>query len=182
MASREGWRTCLYKLLSNHLERGEQNFERCDSMRGWKLESHPVGVPVTSKLVYTCPCRQANLPGWCIGWRKGVRSSMRDELRTSTCAPRKLVSSLFLPLFFFFLPLPRPIPFLEQLDFYPLACSVCGEITSRRNHGNHRMGAESVGMRTLIRRTSRSKWLNSSFWNFWYFTVKAVAIDDAYLT
>lgn len=106
----------LLKLPSNHLEREEQNFERCDPMRGWKLESHPVGVPVTSKLVYTCPCRQANLPGWCIGSRKGVRSSMRDELRTSTCAPRKLVSSLFL-LFFFFSPCRVPFPSSNNSTF-----------------------------------------------------------------
>lgn len=116
MASRKVWWTCLPKLLSNRLEREEQNFERCDSMRGWKLESHPVGVPVTSKLVYTCPCRQANLPGWCIGWRKGVRSSMRDELRTSTCTPRKLVSSLFLP-FFFFSPCRVPFPSSNNSTF-----------------------------------------------------------------
>lgn len=57
---------------------------------------------------------------------------------------------------------PSAIPifssFLSSRSLSLYSCplvSVCGAITSRRNHGNHAAGAESVGMQALICRAIR---------------------------
>lgn len=73
--------------------------------------------------------------------RTHAQNSFRLD-RTSALFPSTHPS--YIPVLSLFLSLPLP-----SLYSCP-SVSVCGGITSRRNHGNHAAGAESVGMQALI--------------------------------
>lgn len=75
--------------------------------------------------------------------RTHAQNSFRLD-RTSASSFPPPTRFIFLSFFFFHFSSPFP-----SLYSCPLV-SVCGGITSRRNHGNHAAGAESVGMQALI--------------------------------
>lgn len=130
-----------------------------DKVRAWRLqEVRSRGVSSLTRYTYplrrsplarrTRPCARPTCPNdasdgaWVCGAGLSVRE--RRARNPSTCAPRNSFRLFFCPPF-------RSSPFPDTTRLPSILRrsirSVCrGEITSRRNHGNHTVGAESVGM------------------------------------
>ena len=125
-----------------------------DAMSTWSFLRHPIDVAVAPRRIswHDIP----RLSKWCIG-HANIYARGKCTCDCVQCTRVKLVPSrsrsplfppvhIFLFLFFFFLSF--------SLAFVSFRLR---GITSRRNHGNHAAGAESVGMQALICRAIRYK-------------------------